>query len=122
MESPWPRCGTVKTESVHHGFIYATLWKMGYHLRRCSFCNRKRIFKRPDPNRPHPDNLTMEDLQRSFDRKVAQSLGKPVEVSTRHRESSASNSTEGVDRHRSHAGTSSNRVAVAMDEVRENGV
>ena len=122
MESPCPRCGTFKTESVHHGFIYAALWKMGYHLRRCSFCNRKRMFKRPDPTRPHPDNLTMEDLQRSFDRKIAQSLGKPVEVSTRHRANLASNSTERVHRHRSHADTSSNRVAVATDEVTKDPV
>ena len=71
MESPCPRCGTVKTESVLHGFIYNTCWSMGYHLRRCSYCNRKRLFKRKDPTRPHPDDLTMDQLQASFDRKIA---------------------------------------------------
>lgn len=122
MDSPCPRCGTFKTESVHHGFVYAALWKMGYHLRRCSFCNRKRMFERPDPTRPHPDNLTMEDLQRSFDRKIAQSLGKPVGVSTVHRASVSSDFTEDGDRHSGHTGTSSNSVAVATNDVVENRV
>src|ERR1700722_11851662 len=122
MESPCPRCGTVKTESVHHGFIYATLWKMGYHLRRCSFCNRKRMFKRPDPTRPHPDDLTMSDLQRSFDRKIAQSLGKPAGVSTIHRGSVSFNSTEDVHRHSVQTGTSSNGVAVETNKGVENRV
>jgi hypothetical protein len=48
---------------------------MGYHLRRCSFCNRKRIFKRHDRNRPHPDDLTAEELTDHFNRKIAQTLG-----------------------------------------------
>ena len=59
MASPCPRCGTTKTESVRHGFIHDKLWNMGYHLRRCSFCNRWRLFKRADPNRPHPDDMTV---------------------------------------------------------------
>lgn len=74
MESPCPRCGTLKTESVRHGFIHDTLWNMGYHLRCCSFCNRWRVFKRMDRTRPHPDDMTVEELRESFSRKVAATL------------------------------------------------
>ena len=74
METPCPRCGTLKTESVRHGFIYNTLWKMGYHLRRCSFCNRRRLIKRGDRNRPHPNDLTAEELTEHFNRRIALTL------------------------------------------------
>src|ERR1035437_3719231 len=74
MEAPCPRCGTLKTESVRHGFIYNTLWKMGYHLRRCSFCNRRRLIPRGDRNRPHPNDLTAEELTEHFNRRIASSL------------------------------------------------
>ena len=47
MISPCPRCGEVKTESVRHGILYHLLWKLGYHLRRCSRCNRPRALRRP---------------------------------------------------------------------------
>ena len=50
-----------------------TLWNMGYHLRRCSFCNRWRLFKRRDRNRPHPDDMTAEELTEDFNRKIAAS-------------------------------------------------
>jgi hypothetical protein len=70
METPCPRCGTTKTESVRHGFIYSTLWKMGYHLRRCSFCDRRRLIPRGDRNRPHPNDLTAEELTESFNRRI----------------------------------------------------
>ena len=65
METPCPRCGTTKTESVRHGFIYNTLWKMGYHLRRCSFCNRRRFIPAGDRNRPHPNDMTAEELRKA---------------------------------------------------------
>lgn len=85
MESPCPRCGTYKTESVRHGFIYDTLWNMGYHLRCCSFCNRWRVFKRMDRSRPHPDDMTAEQLRADFNRKLAESMrgesGEPGETS-----------------------------------------
>ena len=74
METPCPRCGTLKTESVKHGFIYNTLWKMGYHLRRCSFCNRRRLLRRGDRNRPHPNDLTAEQLTAHFNRRIASTL------------------------------------------------
>jgi hypothetical protein len=74
METPCPRCGTLKTESVRHGFIYNTLWKLGYHLRRCSFCNRRRLVARGDRNRPHPNDLTAEELTEHFNRRIASSL------------------------------------------------
>ena len=74
METPCPRCGHHKTESVRHGFLYDTFWNMGYHLRACSFCNRWRLFKRVDLSQPHPDDLTAEDLQEQFNRKIAQSM------------------------------------------------
>jgi hypothetical protein len=73
METPCPRCGTLKTESVRHGFIYKTLWGMGYHLRRCSFCNRWRLQPRGDNNRPHPNDLTAEELTEHFNRRIAAS-------------------------------------------------
>ena len=76
MASPCPRCGNIKTESVHHGFIHDTLWNLGYHMRRCSYCNRRRIFKRGDRSRPHPDDMTMEELRESFNRKIANASGK----------------------------------------------
>jgi len=75
MATPCPRCGATKTESVRHGFLYRTLWDRGYHLRRCSFCNRLRIFKRHDRTQPHPDDLTAEQLNEYFNRKIAQSRG-----------------------------------------------
>lgn len=83
METPCPRCGHHKTESVRHGFLYGTLWNMGYHLRACSFCNRWRLFKRMDLSQPHPDDMTVEELQENFNRKIAESLQKepsPAEV------------------------------------------
>ena len=74
MGTPCPRCGTLKTESVRHGYIYNILWKMGYHLRRCSFCNRRRLIPRGDRNRPHPNDLTAEELTEHFNRRIASAL------------------------------------------------
>jgi len=76
METPCPRCGHHKTESVRRGFMYNTFWNMGYHLRACSFCNRWRLFKLTDRSQPHPDDMTVEELQESFNRKIAESLRK----------------------------------------------
>lgn len=73
MASPCPRCGATKTKSVRHGLIYNTVWKMGYHLRRCSFCGRRRLFKRAHRSGPHPDDMTYEHLQEHYDRKIAES-------------------------------------------------
>jgi hypothetical protein len=81
METPCPRCGTLKTESVRHGFIYNMCWKMGYHLRRCSFCNRKRFLKRGDKNRPHPNDLTAEELTDHFNRRIAAAIRKDAAAS-----------------------------------------
>lgn len=74
METPCPRCGTLKTESVKHGLVYNVLWKLGYHLRRCSFCNRRRLMKRSDKNRPPPNDLTAEQLTEHFNRRIASAL------------------------------------------------
>ena len=82
MGSECPRCGATKTESVYHGFIYNLCWKTGYHLRRCSACNRKRLFKR-DRSRPHPDDVTFAELQESFQRKIAAASGKTPQPSLR---------------------------------------
>lgn len=76
MASPCPRCGHTKTESIRHGFIHDMLWNRGYHLRRCSFCNRWRLFRRADPTQRHPDDMTREELQEYFDQQIAKSLGK----------------------------------------------
>ena len=76
MASHCPRCGATKTESVRHGLLYNLLWKMGYHLRRCSSCNRRRIFKRGDPTRTHPNNMSFEQLEADFNRKVADAGGR----------------------------------------------
>jgi len=56
--------------------LYSLFWTMGFHLRRCSFCNRKRVFKRGDRTRPHPDDMTRQELQERFDRIVAEALRK----------------------------------------------
>ncbi len=77
MSSPCPRCGATKTESVRHGFIYNTAWKMGYHMRRCSDCNRWRFMPLGSRKLPHPNEMTMEQLQESFNRKVAAASGIP---------------------------------------------
>jgi hypothetical protein len=81
MGTPCPRCGTLKTEYVRHGYIYNILWKMGYHLRRCSFCNRRRLIKRGDRNRPHPNDLTAEELTEHFNRKIASALRRDAAAS-----------------------------------------
>jgi len=103
MANPCPRCGTEKTESVKHGFIYYRLWNMGYHLRRCSFCNRKRIFKRHDLNQPHPDDLTSEQLTDHFNRKIAQSKGLPYTGSKGKKEDMAPESTHESHEHGRHS-------------------
>ncbi len=74
METPCPKCGTLKTESVRHGLIYKFLWSMGYHLRRCSFCYHWRLQPRGDRNRPHPNDLSAEELTEHFNRSIAASL------------------------------------------------
>ena len=56
--------------------IRTFFWDLGYHLRRCSYCNRPRLFRRGDPSRPHPDDMTREELQERFDRKIRESLGR----------------------------------------------
>jgi hypothetical protein len=71
MASPCPRCGATKTRSARHGLMYNTLWTMGYHLRRCSFCGRRRLFKRVSRSTPHPDDMTYQQLQEDYDRKIS---------------------------------------------------
>jgi len=76
MASPCPRCGATKTESVVHGFIYDILWSMGYHLRRCSSCNCRRLFKRGHRIR-HRDHMTDDELQRTSDQEHVEALREP---------------------------------------------
>ncbi len=119
MSSPCPRCGTIKTESVRHGFIHNTLWRWGYHLRRCSFCNRRRLFKREDRNRPHPDDMTVEELQERFQRKIAEaSRGHSATSETPggNMESGSSEESRGLE---AQPGQSSIGVAEAIDEEDE---
>ncbi|MGD0227641.1 MAG: hypothetical protein ABSF71_35445 [Terriglobia bacterium] len=117
MATPCPRCGTTKTESVRHGFIYNSLWNMGYHLRRCSFCNRKRIFKRHDRNRPHPDDWTAEELTEHFNRKIAESKGLTYIAVKGQGEIMASDSTEKSPALGAQSQKSSIGVAEATEEI-----
>jgi hypothetical protein len=92
MEPPCPWCGANKTESVPHGFIYNLLWRIGYHLRRCSCCNRKRILKRGDRNQPRPDEMTWEELTERFNREVAEAKSVMYKASYGHVRNMAANS------------------------------
>lgn len=116
MATPCPRCGTIKTESVRHGFIYETLWNWGYHLRRCSYCNRRRIFKRVDRDRPHPDDMTVEELQEQFSRKIAEASGKKSAAAETNGGKMASDSSERSRELDSQPRRSSIDVAEAAEE------
>lgn len=119
MASPCPRCGTTKTESVRHGFVHDKLWNFGYHLRRCSFCNRWRVFKRADPNRPHPDDLTVEELQESFNRRIARSLGEEDATAEGRGGNMDSDSSKEPSEMETQDSTSSVGVEVTTDEVED---
>jgi hypothetical protein len=43
MPSPCRKCGSTKTEPVHHGLAYRFVRILGYRLRKCSRCRRTRI-------------------------------------------------------------------------------
>lgn len=117
MASPCPRCGATKTKSVRHGLIYNMLWRMGYHLRRCSFCEKWRLFKRVHRSGPHPDDMTHEQLQEHYDGKIAEASrrapAKPEtpgpEIAPESAEASVGGETLGT--------ATSVRVAEAQDEV-----
>ncbi len=119
MASPCPRCGHTKTESVRHGFIHDKLWDMGYHLRRCSFCNRWRLFKRADRTQRHPDDMTVEELQEQFNRKIAESLGKPYSASEATEGNMASGFQEESRGYGTQPKTPSIGVAEATDEAED---
>ena len=95
MPNPCPRCGETKTESIPHGMIYNLLWRIGYTLRRCSFCRRRRILKRSNPNRPHPEDVTYEELEVRFNRKIAKSLGRKPQASEIPQSNTATDSPPG---------------------------
>jgi len=103
MASPCPRCGASKTESVRHGVFYNLAWGLGYHLRRCSSCNRRRLFKVVDRDRPHPNDLSYDELQANFDRKIAEAEGEmpkeptPVRLDTSREVSEATDDFETFD-------------------------
>jgi len=46
MATPCKKCGAEKTESVHHGVLYALAKVFGYRLRMCSRCHRLRFIPR----------------------------------------------------------------------------
>jgi DNA-directed RNA polymerase subunit RPC12/RpoP len=94
MASPCPRCGHTKTESVRHGFVFDTLWKFGYHLRRCSFCDHWRLFKQRGPTQRHPDNMTVDELRERFNRKLAETASKASPASETPEGKMASDSSE----------------------------
>jgi hypothetical protein len=95
MVSACPRCGARKTESVRHGLIYKTLWKMGYNLRRCSYCNRRRLFKRGHRHGPHPHDMTREQLEDYYSRKIAEASGSVSAHAETPRPETAPESAEG---------------------------
>lgn len=118
MATPCPRCGHTKTESVRHGFIYHRLWNFGYHLRRCSFCNRKRLFKR-DRSQPHPDDVTAEQLTAYFNRKIAEAKGNTYVHSQAYGGNMASGSSEDSSEVERRQDQSSIGVAEPAEEVYE---
>ncbi len=77
MASACPRCGATKTESVRHGFVYDTFSMLGYRLRRCSSCNRWRVFKRSASTGRRVDEMTVEELREKFNQEIAKTLRKP---------------------------------------------
>jgi hypothetical protein len=99
--------------------IYSLLWSLGYHLRRCSFCNRKRVFKRGNPARPHPDDMTREELQERFDRKIAESLGKVHQASETSGGNMTSKPSAGSSESEAKTAGSSVAVAEAVEETDE---
>jgi hypothetical protein len=117
METPCPRCGHSKTESVRHGFLHDTLWNLGYHLRVCSFCNRWRLFKRMDLTQPHPDDLTVEQLQENFNRKIAESMNDESAGTETTEANMAAGSSEESDRFETQPGEASIGVAEVPPEV-----
>jgi len=121
METPCPRCGTIKTESVPHGFIHRKLWDWGYHLRRCSFCNRWRVFKR-DRSRRHPDDMSVEELQEQFNRKIAESMDKERTASETPEGNMASNSPDESSGLGAQPSNSSIGVAEVPEELDDYGV
>ncbi len=74
METPCPRCGNLKTESIRHGTVYSVCWRMGYHLRRCSYCNRPRLIPRGQGR--HPTDMTWEELEDNFRHQIAATSGR----------------------------------------------
>jgi hypothetical protein len=92
---------------------------MGYHLRRCSFCNRKRILKRLDLNRPHPDDMTAEELTEQFNRKIAEARGHAFAVTKGHEGNMASKSSEETREPGAHPHQSSIGVAESPEEVED---
>jgi hypothetical protein len=53
MAEPCRKCGAEKTESIHHGFLYALVKLFGYRLRMCSRCHRLRLTpRRPERTAP----------------------------------------------------------------------
>ena len=117
MASPCPRCGTTKTESLRHGFIHNMLWNRGYHLRRCSYCNRWRLFKRTDLTQRHPDDMTREELEEQFRRKIAAASEKTSTASKTPEGNMDSSSSEQSRELRAEASTPSIGLAEATDEV-----
>lgn len=45
MPLPCHKCGATKTEPVRRGAVAALLRAMGYRLRRCSRCRRRRVLR-----------------------------------------------------------------------------
>jgi hypothetical protein len=118
MASPCPHCGSTKTESVRHGLLYRLSWRMGYHLRRCSYCRRERLFKRAKDQR-HPNEMTTEELKEIFDRKIAESRAKESAAPETQGGKMESNSSEETSRSREQASEPSAGEGERSQEVED---
>jgi hypothetical protein len=92
---------------------------MGCHLRRCSFCNRWRMYRRADRTRPHPDDLTTEELTENFNRHIARTLEKQAAVSEPAGGKMDLNSGEELRRHRTEPHAAAIGLAEADDGVED---
>jgi len=119
MATPCPRCGATKAESVRHGVLYNLAWKLGYHMRRCSSCNRRRLYKRTDRDRPNPDDLSYGELEAHFNRKIADAGGEPPSEGDTSGPGTSAQLTEAPDDYETFDDADPALAAVAIEKAEE---